>query len=73
MEINVFIYILIIDCKIISSDHISIKFIPFKSSYWDKLNNDEIIFLYLILMEINIYKNNIQIILYIYLCNNYWL
>jgi hypothetical protein len=72
-EINIFIYITIIDCKIIFSDHISMKFIPLESSYWDESNGGKIIFLRSILMEIDMFKNNIQIILYIYLCNNYWL
>jgi hypothetical protein len=72
-EIDVFIYITIIDHKIISSDHNSMIFIPFESSHWDESNGSKIIFLRSILTEIDTFKNNIQIILYIYLYNNYWL
>jgi hypothetical protein len=56
MKINVFIYITIIDHKIIFSDHISIKFIPFESFYWDELNGNKIIFLHSILTKIDMFK-----------------
>jgi hypothetical protein len=54
-NIQIILYIYIIDCKTLTSDYISIKFIPLESSHWDESNGGKIIFLHSILTEIDIF------------------
>jgi hypothetical protein len=54
-NIQIILYIYIIDCKTLISDYISIKFIPLESSHWDESNGGKIIFLCSILTEIDVF------------------
>jgi hypothetical protein len=54
-NIQIIIYIYIIDCKTLTSDYISIEFIPLEPSHWDESNGGKIIFLRSILTEIDVF------------------
>jgi hypothetical protein len=54
-NIQIILYIYIIDCKTLTSGYILLKFIPLESSHWDELNGGKIIFLCSILTEIDVF------------------